>query len=342
MKSNVALVIIFNHRFDRNIQVLEKMYEGRFSNIYFLVPFYNGDHPRVIPVYENSFYFHGYIAQAFKQIFNESFHHYFYLADDMLLNPEINEHNYKDHFNLTDDTAFIPEVFSLNNFSNNDTLLFNPYIRLRDKLLFRSAVENSSSAKKLWWRMSQAFRYSPFKEGVESANEIPSYEEALPLITRHGIEVTPLTYIDVHGGCPPPRSIHFFRYLVKHKLLKKKYRLKYPLVASYADIVIVPATSIKSFVHYCGVFAATELFVEFAIPTALLMSCEKVLSEPAINKRGLIYWVYNDEQKARYDEDMSKYGYKIENLMKDFPKDKLYIHPVKLSKWKTDSQQVNS
>ena len=61
----IALVVIYNHRFDGNISIVEDLYRERFSNIFHLVPFYDGDRPDVIPVYENSFQFQGYIAQGF-------------------------------------------------------------------------------------------------------------------------------------------------------------------------------------------------------------------------------------------------------------------------------------
>src|SRR5438309_2566399 len=59
MQSKAALIIVFNHRYDKNIPLLETLYEGRFSNIYYLVPFYDGEKENVIPVYENSFRFQG-------------------------------------------------------------------------------------------------------------------------------------------------------------------------------------------------------------------------------------------------------------------------------------------
>ena len=48
----VPLIIIYNHRFDQNIEKLNKIYGERFSKIYHLVPFYDGDLPNVIPVFE--------------------------------------------------------------------------------------------------------------------------------------------------------------------------------------------------------------------------------------------------------------------------------------------------
>jgi hypothetical protein len=43
MSSTVALVIIYNHRYDKNIDILESIYANRFSNIFHIVPFYDGD-----------------------------------------------------------------------------------------------------------------------------------------------------------------------------------------------------------------------------------------------------------------------------------------------------------
>lgn len=40
--SDVALIVVYNHRYDRNIEVVERIYAGRFSNIFHLVPFYDG------------------------------------------------------------------------------------------------------------------------------------------------------------------------------------------------------------------------------------------------------------------------------------------------------------
>src|ERR1700743_1228199 len=99
--NKVALIIIYNHRYDKNIELLEQIYKSRFSNIYHLIPFYNGNKENVIAVYDNSFYFEGYIAQGLKSYFKEDYTHYFFVADDMVLNPVVNEHNYAEHLKLS-------------------------------------------------------------------------------------------------------------------------------------------------------------------------------------------------------------------------------------------------
>ncbi len=57
--SKIALVIIYNHQYNKNIDILERIYKGRFSHIYHLIPFYQGDKENVIPVYDASLYFQG-------------------------------------------------------------------------------------------------------------------------------------------------------------------------------------------------------------------------------------------------------------------------------------------
>lgn len=58
----IALLIIYNHRYDKNIPILDKIYEGRFSYVYHVVPFYDGDRENVIAVYENSYVLFGHFT----------------------------------------------------------------------------------------------------------------------------------------------------------------------------------------------------------------------------------------------------------------------------------------
>lgn len=112
MSCKVCLLIIYNHRYDDNIEKLEKIYGSRFSDIYHIVPFYDGIKKNVIPVFECSFRFEGYVAQAMGHI-EKSYEHYLFVADDAILNPTIYEGNYKDWFGLTDQSAFITFTESL-------------------------------------------------------------------------------------------------------------------------------------------------------------------------------------------------------------------------------------
>lgn len=110
------------------------------------------------------------------------------------------------------------------------------------------------------------------------------------------------------------------KYILGHGLLRLKYKLKYPLTGAYWDILIVSNDSIKKFIHYCGVFTATELFVELAVPTALLLASTDIITQPMIGKTGLIFWPHSPKRKNIYEEEMKKYEYKLDNLIEKFSK----------------------
>ncbi len=58
MVKKVALLIIYNHRYDKNIPLLETLYGERFTYLYHIIPFYDGTKDNVITVYDSSFLSH--------------------------------------------------------------------------------------------------------------------------------------------------------------------------------------------------------------------------------------------------------------------------------------------
>jgi len=313
VKEKVALIIVYNHKYDKNINILEKIYNKRFSNIFHLVPFYEGKKSNVISVYENARYSQGYMAQGLNQYFEETYLHYFFIADDLMLNPVINEKNYREHFNLSPNTSFLPNFIKLH--------------------------EGST-----WWpRVKEAYEYCPNnKEGVEVENELPSYSEAVKIFKKYSLEIKPLSFNQIYRKkkltlqtlLAPRQAIRFFMWaFVKLKyFLKRKsdFNLRYPIIGSYSDIVIVSEKNIKKFCHYCGVFAAETLFVEVALPTALVLSAEKIVTENDLLISGKALWTSKDY------EEIQKYAYHLKNLISDFPENYIYLHPIKLSEWNTE------
>lgn len=57
METKVALLVIYNHRYDKNIVRVKQIYAKRFSYIYHVMPFYDGNDLDVIPVFESSYCF---------------------------------------------------------------------------------------------------------------------------------------------------------------------------------------------------------------------------------------------------------------------------------------------
>lgn len=311
---SLCLVIIFNHRYDKNIPVLEEMYKDRFSHRYYLVPFCDGDYNNVIPVYGRSVFFEGYIAQGYNVFRNNLFNHYLFVADDMIINPEINEDNYQDFFEVRDNQSYIPELRPIHK--------FGPWIGT--------------------W--SSVF-YIKKQKYVEVSKELPSIETAKLRLASQNVISDTLTRKQFFGrfrlsfkslGAKASLGLRVITKIIYP--FKKRYELPYPMVGSYSDIALVSASDIKMFAHYCGVFASTCLFVEVAIPTALaLASSMPIQTESKMKRHGRSYWKTFDNvfcEKSDYTWEHLEKEYKnLDDLIERFPKDAIYIHPVKLSQW---------
>ncbi|MDE7017212.1 MAG: hypothetical protein K2P65_06490 [Lachnospiraceae bacterium] len=302
MSKEVGLFIIYNHRYDANIEKLEKIYGCRFSNIYHIMPFYNGDKENVIPVYECSFRFQGYVTQAI-QLIQKRFDQYFFIADDLILNPAINETNYQEWFHLNGKNAFITFTKPLREMGG-----WAINRRFMDPL------------PKFEW-------YS----GTLWEKEIMPSEQAYDIAKQKGYDKTQfLVDIPMIWGARKklkqyPRLIVLFFKI----LLLGKQQCPYPVFGGYSDIFIIPGEKIKEVSHMLGVFAAMGLFVEMAIPTALQLLCESVTEVKDLSSAyGKSLWSITDKQSVN-----TQYNYQYKTLEDNWDKDCLYIHPVKLSKW---------
>ena len=113
--NKIALLIIYNHRFDRNIESLEEIYGDKFSYIFHIMPFYDGEKKNVISVYASSYHFQSYIAQAYQHIKDFGFTHYFIIADDMILNPSISENSIFEKTGIQPQQSFIYDIREMRN-----------------------------------------------------------------------------------------------------------------------------------------------------------------------------------------------------------------------------------
>ena len=313
----ICLIVLFNHRYDKNLPLLEEMYRDRFSNRFYLVPFYDGDMDNVIPVYGRSIFFETYIAQAYTVLKNRGFDYFYIVADDMVINPVINENNLLDFFELREGESWIPHL---------RTLSEQPYF---------------------WVGSLLSYIYKPKQKYVEAKGELPDIEEANKLFEKQGLynamqlsrkDVFRQFTFDISSMANKARLAIRILTRLRHPF-RKTANLAYPLVASYSDTLLVSGETMPKFAHYCGVFGATSLFVEVAIPTALVLASEKrIKTERDITKNGRSYWYSCDNvfcEDTHYTWDNLEKEYKnLEDMVARFPKDAIYLHPVKLSKWK--------
>lgn len=301
--TKIALLVIYNHRYDKNVERIEQLYKGKFSHIYHLMPFYDGYVDNVIPVYASSYHFQSYIAQAYQHIKRNGFTHYFMLADDMIINPAINEKNLFSFTGIREDQCFITNLRNILN--KND----------------------------FWNFMFEAYQYNPYPKGTEIRNIIPPYSVAKEKLESQGFSIRDRDLITM------ARSVLYFakrkRFRMMDSAIKAFFllkKIKYPLIAGWSDIVLITDSVMPQFCTYCGAFGATNLFVEIALPTALALCTDQITTGNQLTLKyiRLIYQLSEKEQQEFYN----KYEYSLSKLIQEYPQDYFFIHPIKLSQWK--------
>lgn len=301
--NKIALLVLYNHRYDKNIPIIENLYKDKFSNLFHLIPFYDGDKENVIPVYESSYQYQSYIAQAYQRIKHLGFTHYFVVADDMILNPAITENSLFEFTGIPQNSCFITNM--------------------------REICDSPSS----YWRyMYEAYDYNPNRKGVEITDIVPSKQEAFQKLRERGFFPRDLSLKDSIRACVSFLKKKQMRMLPKalsHIISSRK--LQYPLIAGWCDILLLTDDVMPRFCTYCGAFAATELFVEIAVATALAI-CDKPIcvgNDLSLDYVRLIYQLPQKEQ----DDFFKKYSWQLDKLLSEYPENTFFIHPIKLSKW---------
>lgn len=311
-----VLIIIYNHNFSINIERVENVYKDRFSKIFHLVPFYDGDKDNVIPVYENSQYFQGYVAQSIHKFYDPNVTHYFFIADDLILNPLVNELNYNEFLGIDDEASWIEELVDL------------------------------SALTKFWSRANEAINWKPQRiPGLEIISFLPSKNIFLQRSEKYNIKSNKINFrtaypslISIMEKMVYALKIKDFSLLISniYKSLAylylpnyfKKFKTQYNLVGGYSDIFVVSSEDIKYFAHLSGMLAATNLFVELAIPTALIHSSNNLRTSNNSKLSGKAIW----SSKELINIEI-QYDFSLNKLLDNFPINKLYLHPIKLSKW---------
>jgi hypothetical protein len=148
---------------------------------------------------------------------------------------------------------------------------------------------------------------------------LPDASTAAARFARFGLTAEPLTYFQVMNRQPVTDAERGVR-----------YAMRYPLVGGYSDIFAVSRQCIQPFAHLCGLFAVGRLFVELAIPTALVLAADRIVTEQSLPYQGRALWTAED--RAILD----CYGGSLRRLLDEFPAQHLYLHPIKLSQWDTE------
>jgi len=297
-----TLVIIFNHRFDRNLPVLRKLYGDRFDRVLFLVPFYDGTDADVVPVYYGSHEFGGFVFNARERLLRDPSDYYVFAGDDLILRPDFDREVEK-HLSLTSGAGYIKRLTPMTQLSY-------------------TWAHTLSAMDVLYLG---AFNWREF---------LPPREAFLEKYKSLGIEYPDFSPANLLPYRKPRNRREIQRWLRRVWLYyasPDKRAPILPLLESYADFFVVPGDSLELFARMNGILAATKIHAELAIPTALAMACPLVKTEQEISMKGVELW--RPWERESVEKEFNK---NLDRLLAEFPQRALYIHPVKLSGWKTE------
>ena len=169
-------------------------------------------------------------------------------------------------------------------------------------------------------------------EKVEIKNIIPSCDEVKKKVKQYGLdskEYIPLWLLLRLFFRKKTKRLFYF-ILKSFFTLRWRQKIKYPVVGAYSDILLLPQNIMNQFVNYCGAFAASDMFVELAIPTSLIMC-----SDTIVTGKDLLLSKSLHSSKDDFSI-LDKYHFSYDALEQNFPKNHLFLHPIKLSKWKKE------
>jgi hypothetical protein len=310
---NIKLVVIFNHNYEQHVPTLDALYANQFPDRSYLVPFSTSDRGDVIRVFEDGRTFSGHVAQGHNAFKSPAATHYLFIADDMILNPSISSSNLHQRLQLRPDEAYIKSIAPI------------------------------SKANYLWIFATRVLE-SVRRAGFDYSTQLPHPKLALKRFAELGIECGPvsLSLLRSWDGRYRFRDLALSPLSVVGYLRQLCWPQPYPLLFGYSDFFLVPAPELDQFAHFCGVFAAMNVFAEVAVPTAMALACPKIKTElllgeafqhpspkinPSATMQGCELW---KSEIGKFEQSFKR---NLPALLRGFPADQMYIHPIKLSRW---------
>ena len=295
--SKICLSFVFNNQFEKNIPKLRTLYGNRFSTIRYLSPFSRNQDPEIIQICETSIHFQGYFAQSFRHL-PKNCDYYVFCGDDLILNPCLNESNLIDCLNCNESS----------------------YIKYLNPIWEHSFA---------WHKFEECNRFTENEYTIPYQNLLPSRNELLKIYERHGLYYRNLGFHNFKGVKEKKVTTNRIKSGVSYFLRNGiKHFINYPLVEGYSDFIVVPQRHLELFCHYCGIFAAMNLWVDSAIATALILTGSEVTTEKHSYYSGTEYW-NGDELNKR----LKPINNQLDKIADIFKENELYIHPIKLSSY---------
>ena len=277
--------------------------------------------PDVISVHHGSYLFQGFFGEARHVLAELACDAYVIVGDDLILNVNLDENNIHTKMNLRESHAYIKNLASLYD---------SPISLSRNRTTYR------------------AF----FPDGFQWENALPSSRDAFVRSGKYPISHKPLGLRNFPlpwtraGLSSLATALSWFlcRDHARRLFFHTCKAVPYPAFYSYSDFLIIPGKEWEPFAKYCEATTAMQMFVEAAIPLAMVLACTRVETEfeygekhdalsprRRMRMRG-VELPWQGAARQRFEESFSM---DFDKLVDGFDSETLYYHPVKLSRWRT-------
>lgn len=302
---NVVLCVIFNHPYPRNIPLIKKMYSNKFRQIIFIQPIESSDRDDVVVSYRGSYNFQGMMVDVLPRLEEMSAEYVVFMQDDCLLNPFFDERNILKELKVEEDVPFHPYFAPL-----------------------------TGSIETWAWTLTTVWKVV-YSGNALTGTGVENYRRYLPdavtarehLSSRYGMKFSPISNVELvtrrFGALADPESDQRLTSTLIEGLFKTapggEIALEFPWLYGVSDFTVMSMPSLRKISLFLGVTAATNIFVEVAIPTALAVLHEKV------STTAMTGWHMN------YVWDTAREAVSVEGALSSFANRCAMLHPVKLS-----------
>jgi hypothetical protein len=300
----IALCIIYNHSFIKNVEVLDRLYSSSFDRILHIVPNHRSVQKDILTAYRSSHVFQGYLADNRSTIEALGADYIVFAADDCLLNCRCIVDEVTVGIDRAQASGFFP------------------------------GFAGPLAAPSAWKWAHTLPAVSRFFGSPKLANpQIEGWLDCLPDLERARSALGRYDAAELRLERPTSDDLANYSAIDRANVTALfgealAIELPFPFVRGLADFGVLHKDYVAEFLHYCGVFSSLNLWVEVAIPTAAALLDKKLVFAKDL---GLKFdWDWSDPRRSpRWPQPTELRD--VYRMVEEMPRDLLFRHPVKLS-----------
>ena len=300
----IALCIIYNHSFIKNVEILDRLYSSSFDRILHIVPNHKNPQKNILTAYRSSHVFQGYLADNRSTIEALDADYIAFAADDCLLNTRCIVDEVPIGIDRAQASGFFP------------------------------AFSGPLAASAAWKWAHTLPTVSRFFGSPRVANpQVEGWLDCLPDLARARSALGRYNAAELCLKRPTSDDLANYSAIDRASISALfddalAIELPFPFVRGLTDFWVLAKGYVAEFLHYCGVFSSLNLWMEVAIPTAAALLDKKVVFAKDL---GLKFdWTWWDPRRPQRWPQPTELR-DVYRMIEEMPSDLLFRHPVKLS-----------